>query len=187
MTTTQPVPTAGKATIATTGPPPTTDRDLRRSALVAGVGILVMAVLAGAANFGAIQGLVTDGDATRTAKDILASDGLFRLGIAAMVVVVVLDVVVAWALLRVFSTVHAALSRLSAWLRLAYAAVFMVALSQLARIPALLTNADGTSERPVNVGDTPWQGVAALTLIAGVLVSSLRLRRARRAKKGWRR
>ena len=39
---------------------------------------------------------------------------------------------VAWALLRVFSTVHAELSRLSAWLRLGYAAVFMVALSQLA-------------------------------------------------------
>ena len=42
-------------------------------------------------------------------------------------------------------------------------------------------------KRPVNVGDTPWQGVAALTLIVGVLASSLRLRRARRAKKGWRR
>jgi hypothetical protein len=48
-------------------------------------------------------------------------------------------------------------------------------------------NRDGTGHRPVNVGDTPWQGVAALTLIAGVLASSLRLRRARRAKKGWRR
>jgi hypothetical protein len=48
-------------------------------------------------------------------------------------------------------------------------------------------NRDGTSKRPVNVGDTPWQGVAALTVIVGVLVSSLRLRRARRAKKGWRR
>jgi hypothetical protein len=41
--------------------------------------------------------------------------------------------------------------------------------------------------RAVNVGDTPWQGVAALTLIGAVLASSLRLRRARRAKKGWRR
>ena len=48
---------------------------------------------------------------------------------------------------------------------------------------------EGGTERkgPINVGDTPWQGVAALTLIAGVLVSSLRLRRARREKKGWRR
>ena len=42
-------------------------------------------------------------------------------------------------------------------------------------------------KRAVNVGDTPWQGVAALTLILGVLASSLRLRRARREKKGWRR
>jgi hypothetical protein len=40
--------------------------------------------------------------------------------------------------------------------------------------------------RPVNVGDTPWQGVTVLVL-AVALVSSLRLRRARRARKGWRR
>ena len=46
---------------------------------------------------------------------------------------------------------------------------------------------DGTERKgPINVGDTPWQGVAALTLIVGVLASSLRLRRARREKKGWR-
>jgi hypothetical protein len=45
----------------------------------------------------------------------------------------------------------------------------------------------GARIRPINVGDTPWQGVAALTLIAGALVSSLRLRRAHRAKRGWRR
>jgi hypothetical protein len=37
------------------------------------------------------------------------------------------------------------------------------------------------------VADKPWQGVAALTLIVGVLVSSLRFRRARRARTGWRR
>jgi len=38
----------------------------------------------------------------------------------------------------VFSSVNAGLSRLDAWLRLTYAAVFMVALSQLAGVPALL-------------------------------------------------
>jgi hypothetical protein len=41
--------------------------------------------------------------------------------------------------------------------------------------------------RTVNVGDTPWKGVAALTLIAGALASFLRFRRARRARTGWRR
>ena len=46
---------------------------------------------------------------------------------------------------------------------------------------------DGTERKgPINVGDTPWQGVAALTVIVGVLVSSLRLRQVRRAKKDWR-
>jgi hypothetical protein len=47
--------------------------------------------------------------------------------------------------------------------------------------------AEGGRKGGVHVGDRPWQGVAALTVIVGVLVSSLRLRRARRARKGWRR
>ena len=68
-----------------------------------------------------------------------------------------------------------------------------------ARVPALARPArargvrgralrrETASAGAVNVGDTPWQGVAALTLIVGALASSLRLRRVRRAKKGWRR
>jgi hypothetical protein len=47
--------------------------------------------------------------------------------------------------------------------------------------------AEEGDKRPVNVGDTPWQGVAALTLLVGALVSFLQLRRVRRTKKGWRR
>jgi hypothetical protein len=43
-----------------------------------------------------------------------------------------------------------------------------------------------SESRPVNVGDTPWQGVTVL-ILAIALVSSLRLRRARRARRGWRR
>jgi hypothetical protein len=39
----------------------------------------------------------------------------------------------------------------------------------------------------VNVGDTPWQGVAVLTVLGGALASYLQFRRARRAKTGWRR
>jgi hypothetical protein len=56
---------------------------MRRPALVAGTGLLAMAILAPAARFGVIQRLVTPGDATRTAAHILASAGLFRLAIAA--------------------------------------------------------------------------------------------------------
>ena len=41
-------------------------------------------------------------------------------------------------------------------------------------------------QRPITVGDTPWQGVTVLVLAVG-LVTSLRLRRGRRARRGWRR
>jgi len=111
---------------------------IRAASTTAGLGILLLAAGAGFANFVVLGGVVTDGDAARTAQDILASEGMFRIGIAALYLVVVLDVVVAWALLRVFSPVHEGLSRLAAWFRLAYAGVFAVAISQLAGVPDLL-------------------------------------------------
>jgi hypothetical protein len=113
---------------------------MRRPALVAGTGLLAMAVLAPAARFGVIQRLVTPGDATRTAGHILASAGLFRLAIAGLVAVVILDVVVARALLKFFEPVHKGLATLAAWLRISYAAIFAVAVSQLAGVLPLLTN-----------------------------------------------
>jgi hypothetical protein len=116
----------------------------RRPALIAGASIMLIAVLAGFGNLIVLQGLVTSGDAPTTAHDITASEGLFRLGVASLYLAALLDIVVAWALFTVFSPVHAELSRLSAWLRLAYAVIFIVALSQLAGIPALLNGVDGT-------------------------------------------
>jgi hypothetical protein len=122
----------------------------RGPAFIAGAAILLVAVLAGFGNLVVVQGLVTPGDAPTTAHDITASEGLFRLGVASLYLAALLDIVVAWALLTVFRPVHPELSRLSAWLRLAYAVVFIVALSQLAGIPALLNDADGTGPFTAN-------------------------------------
>jgi hypothetical protein len=118
---------------------------VRRAGLVGGVALTLLAALAGFGNLVAVQGLVTPGDAVATAEDILASEGVFRLGVASLYLAALLDVVVAWALLRVFRPVDRELSRLAAWLRLAYAAVFLVALGQLAGIPALLNGGGGGS------------------------------------------
>ena len=111
---------------------------IRTAGLIAGLSLIAMAALAGFGNFVAVEGLVTPGDAARTAADITAAEGTFRLGVLALYMVVVLDVVIAWALMRVFDPVSRSLSRLAAWFRLAYSAVFMVAISQLAGIPDLL-------------------------------------------------
>ena len=77
---------------------------------------------------------------TQTAADIMASEGSFRLGIASLVVVIALDVVVAWALYRVFSPVSKSLSMLAMALRLVYSGVFMVAIGHLLGAVRLLSN-----------------------------------------------
>ncbi|WP_328992838.1 DUF4386 domain-containing protein [Kribbella sp. NBC_01245] len=102
-----------------------------RSGVVAGAGILLMAALAPFGVFVAIQGQVTPGDAAQTAADIGSSEGLFRAGIAALFVVIALDVVVACALHQVFSPVNKGVSLLAAAFRLVFAGIFMVAVGQL--------------------------------------------------------
>ena len=87
----------------------------------------------------AVDGLVSDTSPAQTVSNITASLGLFRLGIASLVLVVALDVVVAWALYRVFSPVSMSLSMLAAVLRLVYSAVFMVAIAHLLGVVRLLS------------------------------------------------
>jgi hypothetical protein len=101
------------------------------AAVVAGVGLALMAALGAFGNFGVLEALVTQGDPVRTANDIAAAETLFRLGIASMLLVALLDVVVAVALQPVFALADQRISTAAMWLRIAYAAVFLVAISQL--------------------------------------------------------
>ena len=108
-----------------------TSHSIRKSSTTAGVGLLAMSVLSAFGYLVAVKGLVVPGNAARTATNIAGHEGLFRFGILSLYLVAVLDVVVAWALYRVFKPVSDTLSKLAAWLRVAYAAVFTVAISQL--------------------------------------------------------
>ena len=113
---------------------------IRTASITAGVALLLMSVVAIFGNVVVVDGLVTEGNATHTAADIMASAGLFRLGIASLVLLVALDVVVAWALYRVFSPVNKSLSMLAAALRLVYSGVLMVAVGQLLGVVRLLSD-----------------------------------------------
>lgn len=88
-------PSAEQYAIERRLPPPDPDEDwsLSGASLIAGVALLLMPVLAGVGNFVAVQGLVTQGDAARTAQDVMGSEGLFRLGIVSLFLVLALDVV----------------------------------------------------------------------------------------------
>lgn len=111
---------------------------VRRAGLVAGVALLLLAGLAAFGDLVVVDGLVTPGDAGTTADDVMASEETFRLGVASLYAVIVLDVVAAWALFRFFEPVSSWVSRLTAWFRMAFAAVFLVAAAQLAGVPALM-------------------------------------------------
>jgi Domain of unknown function (DUF4386) len=113
----------------------------RSAAVVAGLGLLLMAMLAPFANFYALGNLVVANDATVTANNILSSLGLFRTSIIVFLVVAVLDVIVAWALHILLEPVNKSLSLLAAWFRLVYAAVFAIALLPLLNIVQLLGGA----------------------------------------------
>jgi hypothetical protein len=113
---------------------------IRSASITAGIALLLMSVVAIFGNVVAVDGLITEGDAAQTTANIMAAQGLLRLGIVSLIVVVALDVVVAWALYRVFSPVNRSLSMLAAAFRLVYSGVFMVAIGQLLGVIRLLSD-----------------------------------------------
>jgi hypothetical protein len=127
---------------------PTADISQRKVALAAGVALLFMALLAPFAQFFVLQTLVAPADATATVNNITASEGLFRSGIAAFLIVIMLDVVVAWALYVLLSPVNRTLALLEAWLRLVFAAVFAMALANLLDVAQLLSVAQRSTLQP---------------------------------------
>ena len=52
----------------------------RKASLIGGIALFLLAVLAGLANFGVVEVLVTPGDAARTAQDLINSEGLVSIG-----------------------------------------------------------------------------------------------------------
>jgi hypothetical protein len=117
----------------------------RRLALLAAVGLLLIGVLAPFAQFGVLKALVVPGDAAATVANLAASSGLFRAGIAAFLVVLVLDIVLAWALYHLLSPVNRSVALLTAWLRVAFAAVFASSLVNLLDAALVVSAADAAA------------------------------------------
>ena len=114
----------------------------RAASLIGGIALLLIAVLAGIGYVGILSPLIESGDAVETAHDIADSELLFRLGVLLMITAAVLDVVVAAALLALLGPVNRAVAVTAAGFRVAYSAVFVVALTQLAIVPGLLDQPD---------------------------------------------
>lgn len=118
------------------------DISQRKAAVVAGVVCILMFIAAIIAEFFSRRGLVVPGDAAATVNNIVGNQVLFRSGIGGYLIILLLDVVLAWAFYVFLREVNRSLSLLAAWFRLVYTAVFGIALFNLVTVLRLLGSAD---------------------------------------------
>jgi hypothetical protein len=110
------------------------DLSMTGAARMVGIGLILMFVFAIFAEFVAFSELIVKGDEAATLANVEANTGLLYVGMAAYVVVLVLDLLVSWALYVVFRPVNRDLALLMAGLRLAYTVGMFVALAAMALV-----------------------------------------------------
>ena len=116
-----------------------TDKDsLRTAALIAGIGLLIMAIAAPFAELYAYPKLMISGNAAEIAQNISANKPLFNAAILGYLIAFLCDVVVAWALYLLLKPVNENLSLLTAWFRLVYTVIALVALLNLVTVLRLV-------------------------------------------------
>ena len=110
----------------------------RQAALIAGFAYLGVFIVATFAQF-ALDKIIVQGDAAATAKNIMDSGLLFRLGISGWIIVLLIDAVVAWALYLFLKPVNDGLALLAAWFRLLFVAIFAGSFFNLFAVMELLS------------------------------------------------
>lgn len=107
-------------------PTGTVERSPLFYARVAGVIYLSAMALSIFSQVVVLDRLVVEGNARVTAENILASEGLFRVGIAIDVIIAASDVIIAWAFYELLKTVDRSLALVGALLRVADGAILAV-------------------------------------------------------------
>jgi hypothetical protein len=117
----------------------------RFAALTAGLSLVIMAVAA-MLTYGIAHGtLVVQGDPGATWDNLISSQMLFRAEVLGWVMILICDVVAAWALYLFLKPIHEGLSLLGSWLRLTYAALLGIAVLNLLYVMLLTSTAVSSS------------------------------------------
>ncbi len=136
----------------------------RRTARLAGLFYLITALAGGFAEIGVRGKLVVSGDAAATAQNILASEGLYRLGFAADIVAGAAYVVVTLLLYELLKPVNRSLSLLAAFFSLVGIAIGGVA--ALGHLAPLLLLKGAHYLAPYNVDELQAMALLSLKLHA---------------------
>lgn len=117
------------------------DISLSKAAIIAGIGLLIMTLTVPFAEFKIIPDLVNPNNALETASNITNNSFLFNVAIFLIFITIVSDIVVAWALYIFLKPVNKSLSLLTAWFRLLYTGVYLVAVTNLIKVFTLTKGA----------------------------------------------
>ena len=101
------------------------------NAKIAGIAIILMAIVAGVGYGYAFNGFFVSDDQFATIHNLHTSKALLKLTIISFTIVLLLDVVVAWSLYAVFKRHSPQLCLLSSWLRLVYTVLLGIAITFL--------------------------------------------------------
>ncbi|MEO8085209.1 MAG: DUF4386 domain-containing protein [Bacteroidota bacterium] len=125
-------------------------KTLRHAAVVAGLSMLVMAIAAPFAEMYVFPKLIIPGNAEGTLNNILSNPALFRCGVFAFLMTFIADLVATWALYILMRPVSLSLTLLTAWFRLVYTIIALVALTNLVSILYQLNEPCSLSAEGVN-------------------------------------
>ena len=101
-------------------------KDPKKTSRVAGLmylGVIVFGIMGQVIR----MSFIVHDDAAKTVSNIMANEMLFRIGIFSFIVMVIFDVVLAWALYVLLKPVSKSLALLAAWLRLVNGTIFGIA------------------------------------------------------------
>lgn len=111
----------------------------------------MMAIAAGF-SYGYVHGsLVVPGEISTTYENIASSILLFKAEIVGWIVILILDIIVAWSFYIFLKPVNQELALLASWLRLTYAAILGIAILNLVFVLLLSNNASVTDQLQANV------------------------------------
>jgi hypothetical protein len=149
----------------------------RKAAIIAGVSLILMALVAGFSYGWVFSGLVVHNDAAATVAAIKTSLFRFSLGIWGWLLILILDIIVAWALYRFFRLVNNGFSILAAVFRLVYCVFLATATYNLCMVVVLINNPESVIVSTAEFNQAVMLQINAFTHIwqLGLIVFGLHL------------
>jgi hypothetical protein len=127
---------------------------LKKAAIISGCVLLLMVIAALFAEMYAYPKIISRGNITETINAISTKKFLFAACILSYLLTFILDIIVAWSLYVLLKPVNESLSLLSAWFRIVYTVISIVALQNLVAAYRLIHY---TSAFSISTENTPLQ------------------------------